>query len=140
MFNMNKDKSVKEEVANLVATTEVNVADIASNVKNATTNLQSKTKATIKESKGDALELINNLKELLTETNYTSKVQDMKEQVLNKTDEWKHVVKAEVARALDASTAQTKKAVCEQPLLTIGVAIGAGLLIGYLLGNKESSK
>lgn len=140
MFNMNKDKSVKEEVANLVGTTEVNVADIASNVKNATTSLQSKTKATIKESKGDALELINNLKELLTETNYTSKVQDMKEQVLNKTDEWKHVVKAEVARALDASTAQTKKAVREQPLLTIGVAIGAGLLIGYLLGNKESSK
>lgn len=64
----------------------------------------------------------------------------MKAQVLDKADEWKHSLKDEVTRAVDVSTAQTKKAVREQPLLTLGVAIGAGLLIGYLLGHKESSE
>lgn len=140
MFNLNKNNDVKKAVSNLVNTAEDNVADIASDVKNTATSLRSKTKASVKEPKNYALELINNLKELLIETDYSKKAHHMKAQVLDKADEWKHSLKDEVTRAVDVSTAQTKKAVREQPLLTLGVAIGAGLLIGYLLGHKESSE
>lgn len=143
MFNTKKTSDVNEikaSVNDLVEGAENTAADIANDVKNAANNLQTKSNEYFNESKSDVMELTHNLKALLTDVDYSGKAHEIKAQVLRKADEWRHLASDEVTKVLAAGTEKTRKTVREQPLLTLGVAAGAGLLIGYLLGQKKSSK
>lgn len=133
MFNKDKNKDLKDEVANLVDTAQENVTDIASDV-------QCKTSELFNESKKDVMELTHNLKALLTDVDYSGKAHEIKAQVMKKADEWKHLVSEEATKAMVAGTEKTRKAVREQPLLTLSLAAATGLLIGYLLGQKKTAK
>lgn len=143
MFNIKKTNDVNEikaSAAELVEGAENTAADIANDVKNAANNLQAKSSEYFNESKSDVMELTQNLKALLTDVDYSGKAHEIKAQVLRKADEWKHLVSDEATKALAAGTDKTRKTVQEQPLLTLGVVAGLGLLVGYLLGQKKSSK
>lgn len=143
MFNTKKTNDVNEikaSATHLVEGAENTAADIASDVKNIASNLQAKSNEYLNESKSDVIELTQNLKALLTDVDYSGKAHEIKAQVLRKADEWKNLVSDEATKALTAGKEKTRKTVQEQPLLTLGVAAGAGLLIGYLLGQKKSSK
>jgi len=45
-----------------------------------------------------------------------------------------------VTHAYEAGKERTVHTVQEKPLLSLGLAIGAGVLLGYILGSKQSSK
>ena len=144
MFNINKDNEVKtselkENANDLMNTAQESFTEISGDVKQATSKLQDKAQSKIKETKEDAMTLVNNLKTLLSENTTANKINEAKDHALDKAVEWKGIVQDEVARAIEATNAQTKKVVTEKPLLSLAVALAAGVLLGYVLGNKQSS-
>jgi ElaB/YqjD/DUF883 family membrane-anchored ribosome-binding protein len=77
---------------------------------------------------------------LLAKSTESTDTDLIKEQVTNKVAEWKALIQHEVTNAVESSKARTTKVLHEQPFTSLAVAVGAGILIGYLLGNKQSSK
>lgn len=149
MFNIgksNEDKvdNIKENATTLLDTTQENLAELASDVKHSVTKasnkIEGKTSEAVNNTKDDAMTLINNLKALLSENTNSTKIQDAKQQAFDKASEWKILVQDEVTRAIETTNAKTKKAVTEQPLLSLGIAVAAGVLLGYVLGHKQSDK
>ena len=144
MFNTNKDNEVKvsdlkEKATDLVDTAQENINEFSSDLKQAQSNVQDKARAKIKETKDDAISLINNLKTLLSENTTASKIQDAKELAFDKAAEWKTLVQDQVTHAIEVTNEQTKRVVSEKPLISMAVALAAGVLLGYVLGNKQSS-
>ncbi len=145
MFNLNKtpetkNSEIKENFTQLVDTTKENISDVAKDVKQSANKLGSKMQEKGSETKQDALELIDSLKALLANSTESTDTDLIKEQVTNKVAEWKALIQHEVTNAVESSKARTTKVLHEQPFTSLAVAVGAGILIGYLLGNKQSSK
>lgn len=140
MFNLNKKpetntSAIKENFATLVDTTKDNLSEVAKEATQSASRLGSKVQEKSKETTQDALELIDSLKALLaknTDATYTDQIKD-------KVSEWKGLIQHEVANAVETSKAQTTKALREQPFMSLAVAIGAGIVIGYVLGNSFSN-
>lgn len=139
MFNSNKEE-LKDKAANLADQVKDNVQDVASDVRRSADrigqNLQEKTL----ETKHEALSVIDSLKSLINQYTSSANVADIKNQILDKAYELKGTVKDEVAHAYEAGKERTVHTVQEKPLLSLGLAIGAGVLLGYILGSKQSSK
>ena len=133
-----KVEELKNDAKNLVENTQNTIAEVGSDVKDAANRIQDKTQSKISDTKQEALALINSLKALLSENMTAERMRDVKDATLNKAGEWKTLVQDEVATALDAANTRTKRVVAEQPLLSLGVALAAGVLLGYVLGNKQS--
>lgn len=145
MFNLNKTpqtntSEIKENFTTLVDTTKDNLSEVAKDVKQSADKLGSKIQEKGKETKQDALDLIYSLKALLAKNTDASETDQIKDQVTNKVSEWKALIQDEVANAVETSKAQTTRALHEQPFMSLAVAVGAGILIGYVLGNSQSSK
>ena len=140
MFNLNKKletntSEIKENFTTLVDTTKDNLSEVAKDAKQSASRLGSKVQEKSKETTQDALELIDSLKALLaknTDATYTDQIKD-------KVSEWKGLIQHEVANAVETSKAQTTRALREQPFTSLAVAIGAGIVIGYVLGNSLSN-
>ncbi|MES2579018.1 MAG: hypothetical protein V4552_00615 [Pseudomonadota bacterium] len=139
MFNSNKEE-LKDKAANLADQVKDNVQDVASDVRRSADrigqNLQEKTL----ETKHEALSVIDSLKSLINQYTSSANVADIKNQILDKAYELKGTVKDEVTHAYEAGKERTAHTVQEKPLLSLGLAIGAGVLLGYILGSKQSSK
>ncbi len=139
MFNSNKEE-LKDKAANLADQVKDNVQDVASDVRRSADrigqNLQEKTL----ETKHEALSVIDSLKSLINQYTSSANVADIKNQILDKAYELKGTVKDEVTHAYEAGKERTVHTVQEKPLLSLGLAIGAGVLLGYILGSKQSSK
>lgn len=140
MFNRGKTNGVKEEASNLVGNVKDSATDIARDVKKSAKQIENKAIDTMVDSKAEILTLIGSLKALLADTDYAGNARHMKDQVLAKADEWRQMAADEISHVTDVSVVKTRSVVREQPLVSVGVAIGAGLLIGYILGHKSSSK
>lgn len=140
MFNSNKQEELKDKAANLAENVKDNVQDVASDVRRSADkigqNLQEKTL----ETKHEALSVIDSLKSLINQYTSSANVADIKNQILDKAYELKGTVKDEVTHAYEAGKERTVHTVQEKPLLSLGLAIGAGVLLGYILGSKQSSK
>lgn len=144
MFNLNKKpetntSAIKENFTTLVDTTKDNLSEVANEAKQSASRLGSKVQEKSKETTQDALELIDSLKALLAKNTDASYTEQIKDQVINKVSEWKGLIQHEVANAVETSKAQTTKALREQPFMSLAVAIGAGIVIGYVLGNNLSN-
>lgn len=145
MFNLNKNpetntSEIKENFSQFVGTAKENISEVAKDVKQSTNKLGSKVQEKGKETKQDVLDLIDSLKALLAKNTEPESTDQIKEQVNNKVAEWKALIQHEVTNAVESSKAQTTKVLHEQPFTSLAVAVGAGILIGYLLGNKQSAK
>lgn len=140
MFNPNKQEELKDKAVNLTENMKDNIQDVTGDVRRSADkigqNLQEKTL----ETKHEALSVIDSLKSLINEYTSSANVTDIKNQILDKAYELKGTVKDEVAHAYEAGKERTVHTVQEKPLLSLGLAIGAGVLLGYILGSKQSSK
>ena len=144
MFSTNKDSEVKvselkENATDLMSNTKEKFNEFSTDVKQAEVKLQDTAQTKIKEVKEDAMTLINNLKTLLSENTTSSKIHEAKERAYDKAAEWKNLVQDEVAHAIEVTNAQTRRVVTEKPLVSLAAALAAGVLLGYVLGNKQSS-
>lgn len=149
MFNTTKTTEtkadVKENVSQLLDNTKENISELSKDIKENASKLGSKIQEKGRETKQDALELVESLKALIAKntdrydlSSIESGIVDIKSQVADKAVEWKNAIQDEVTHAVETSKAQTEKVVREQPLVSLAVAVGAGVLIGYLLGSKSN--
>jgi ElaB/YqjD/DUF883 family membrane-anchored ribosome-binding protein len=151
MFNTNKENDLKDKATHLAETTKNNMEktasdvkrgaeDMATNVKRSAEDIGQNLQNSATQSKNEALGVVNSLKNLLAQYASSTNVNALKEQILDKAYELKGTVTDEVAHAYQVSKDRTVHTVQEKPLVSLGLAIGAGLLLGYILGSKNTSK
>ena len=151
MFDINKQDDLKDKAARLAETAKNNLdntasdvkrsaEDLATNIRRGAEDIGQNLQEAATEGKREALGVINSLKGLLAQYTNSSNVQDLKEQILDKAYELKGTVSNEVAHAYHTGKDRTVQTVQDKPLLSLGLAVGAGVLLGYILGSKNTSK
>jgi ElaB/YqjD/DUF883 family membrane-anchored ribosome-binding protein len=146
MFNLGKKEiavvheEMQDKAADMVANVKNDVLEVTDNIKHSAIKVGNKIEHTGAEAKQEANNVIDSLKTLLAQYTSASKATQMKDQVVEKALELKDVVQDEVSHAYQASKERTAQTVQDKPLLSLGIALGAGVLLGYILGNKQSSK
>ncbi len=90
--------------------------------------------------KGEANHLITTLKNVIQEYIDAAKVERIQEQISGKASAIKTAVTDEISNVYHAGRDKAEFAVKDNPVTTLAIVAGAGILIGYLLGTKQSSK
>ena len=144
MFNINKSTDTKDQLQDqatqLVNDVKSDVREITQDVKQSASQVGEKLQAKGQQAKNEANNVIDSLKALLAEYTDSSKATEFKDQIVGKATELKHVVQDEVTHAYETGKARTVQTVQDKPIASLAVAAGVGLLIGYILGTKQSSK
>ena len=144
MYNLdNKEEDLKNKAAGLVSSVKTNMEnatdtlknDLRSDARNARDMIHTQTE----ETKAQAVGVIESLKSLLSQYTSSSNITDIKEQILDKANQLKGLVKGEATHAYEVSRDRTMQAVQDKPITSLAVAIGAGVLLGYILGSKTHS-
>ncbi len=144
MFNLNKQDDLKDKAANLANSVKTNVENVTDKVKD---DLQNEAKEVLnmvhnqtEDTKAQAVSVIESLKSLLSQYTSGSNIADIKDQILDKASQLKGLVKDEASHAYEVSRDRTVQTVQERPIASLAVAVGAGVLLGYILGSKTHSK
>lgn len=140
MHNNNNPSDLKDQVANLASEVKRDAQELANDVKESANELGDNLQKKGKSAKNEANNVIASLKTLLADYTDSSKAAEFKDQIIHKAAELKHVMQDEVAQAYEAGKARTIQTLQDKPITSIAVAAGVGLLIGYILGAKNSSK
>ena len=147
MFNPSKQddlNDVKDKAANLANSVKTNVENVTnevkSDVRNEAENLVDMVHQQTVETKAQAVSVIESLKSLLSQYTSGSNVAEMKTQILDKANQLKGLVKDEANHAYTVTKDKATQTVQDKPIMTLAVAVGAGVLLGYILGSKSHSK
>lgn len=147
MFNPNKQddlNDVKDKAANLANNVKTNVEnmtnEVKSDIKNEAANLVDMVHQQSVETKAQAVSVIESLKSLLSQYTSGSNVAEMKTQILDKANQLKGLVKDEASHAYEVTKERATQTVQDKPIMTLAIAVGAGVLLGYILGSKAHSK
>ena len=144
MFNLNKQDDVKEKAADLANSVKTNVENVTDKVKS---DIRDEAEQIVDmihtqsaETKAQAVGVIESLKSLLSQYTSGSNIVDIKDQIIDKANQLKGLVKEEASHAYEVSRDRTVQTVQERPIASLAVAVGAGVLLGYILGSKTNSK
>ena len=144
MFNLNKQDDVKakaDDLANSVKTNVENVSNtMKSDVKTEAEKVVDMVHQQSDETKAQVVGVIESLKSLLSQYTSGANVSEIKNQILDKANQLKGLVKDEASHAYEVSHDRTVQTVHDKPITSLAVAIGAGVLLGYILGSKTHSK
>jgi len=134
-----KKAEVKENVSQFVDNAKQNAAEVADDAKAAAAQLGNKVSEKSLETKAEAVNLIASLKSLLSQYTDLGRANEIKNQIVDKATEIKGVVQDEVSNAYHVSRDRTVQTVHDKPITSLAIALGAGILLGYILGSKQSS-
>ena len=137
MFNVSKNSAIKENAEEFIESTKDNLADITLDAKRSAARLGRKIKRKSSDSKEDVLALIDDLKDLL-EPETPSKVDQIIEQLVDQVAGWKVSIQEELLHALKVSDVTSRRLLQKRSLLTLSIAMGAGVLIGYIASQEDS--
>jgi ElaB/YqjD/DUF883 family membrane-anchored ribosome-binding protein len=146
MFNLGKKEvsavheEMQDKAVNMVANVKNNVLEVTDDIKRTAIKVGNKIEHSGTEAKQEANNVIDSLKALLAQYTSVSKATKIKDKFVEKAVELKDVVQDEVSHAYQVSKERTAQTVQDKPLLSLAVALGAGVLVGYILGSKQSSK
>lgn len=144
MFNSTKQDDLKDkatQLANGVKTSVENVADaVKSDMQNSAKEALDMVHTQTETTKAQARGVIESLKSLLNQYTSGSNVSEIKGQILDKAHQLTGMVKDEASHAYDVSRDKTVQAVHDKPITSLAIAVGAGVLLGYILGSKTHSK
>ena len=147
MFNPNKPddlNDVKDKAASLANNVKTNVEnvmnEVKSDIKNEAANLVDMVHQQSVETKAQAVGVIESLKSLVSSYTSGSNVAEMKTQILDKANQLKDLVKDEASHAYEVTKERTTQTVQDKPMMTLAIAVGAGVLLGYILGSKAHYK
>ena len=146
MFNPIKQddlNDVKDKAANLANNVRTNVEsvtnEVKSDLKNEAANLVDMVHKQSVETKAQAVSVIESLKSLLSQYTSGSNIAEMKSQILDKANQLKGLVKDEASHAYEVTKDRATQTVQDKPITTLAIAVGAGILLGYILGSKTHS-
>lgn len=134
-----KKEEVKENVSQFVDNTKQSAAEVAEEAKVAAAQLGNKVNEKSQEAKAEAVNLIASLKSLISQYTDLGRANELKNQIVDKATEIGGAVQSEVSNAYQVSKERTVQTVQEKPITSLAVALGAGILLGYILGSKQSS-
>ena len=144
MFNLGKQDDVKDKAANLANSVKTNVENVSNTVRN---DLKTEAEKVVDmvhqqsdETKAQVVGVIDSLKSLLSQYTSGANVAEIKDQILDKANQLKGLVKTEASHAYEVSRDRTVQTVHDKPIASLAVAVGAGVLLGYILGSKTHSK
>ena len=144
MFNLGKQDDVKDKAANLANSVKTNVENVSNTVKNDFKTEAEKVVDMVhqqsNETKAQVVGVIDSLKSLLSQYTSGANVAEIKDQILDKANQLKGLVKTEASHAYEVSRDRTVQTVHDKPIASLAVAVGAGVLLGYILGSKTHSK
>ena len=143
MFNPNKQddlNDVKNKAANLAGNVRTNIDNVTDDVRNEADHLVDMVHQQGADTKAQAVGVIESLKSLLLQYTSSSNVAEIKSQIIDKANQLKGLVKDEASHAYAVSKDRATQTVQEKPIVTLAVAVGAGVLLGYILGTKTHSK
>lgn len=145
MFNLGRKKvtpqeELKDNAVNLVANVKNNVLEVSDDIKKTANKVSDKLQQTSVETKQDVANLLNSLKNLLAQYASALKASEIKDQFVEKALVLKGAMQNEVNQAYKRGKKRTAQTVQNQPAMSVAIAVGTGLLIGYILGNKQSFK
>ncbi len=148
MFNTTKQDDLKDELKDKANQFGSHLKTGAENVAETVRNdLHDDARAALdlihkqtEETKAQAVGVIESLKALLSQYTSSSNINEVKEQILDKAHQLKGLVKNEASHAYEVSRDKTVQAVHDKPITSIAIAVGAGVLLGYILGTKTHSK
>lgn len=141
MYDPTKDvkkADVKDNVSNLVNSTKDTASDIANEARASATRMGDTLHERTGETRSEVLNVINSLKALIAQYTDFDRAADLKNQLVGKAVEIKGVVQDEVANAYHLGKERTAQTVQDKPLTSVAIALGAGVLLGYILGSKQS--
>ena len=84
--------------------------------------------------------LLSKPQALLNQVTSSTNIHEVKEQILDKAHQLTGLVKDEATHAYEVSRDKTVQTVHDKPIASLAVAVGAGVLLGYILGSKTHSK
>lgn len=133
-----KKMEVKENVSNLVNNTRDTASEIASEARASASRMGDTLQERTGEARSEVLNVINSLKALIAQYTDFDRATDLKNQLVGKAAEIKGVVQDEMVNAYHVGKERTVQTVQDKPLTSVAVALGAGILLGYILGSKQS--
>ena len=144
MFNLNKQDDVTAKAADLANSVKTNVENVSntmkSDVKTEAEKVVDMVHQQSDETKAQVVGVIESLKSLLSQYTSGANVSEIKNQILDKANQLKGLVKDEASHAYEVSRDRTVQTVHDKPIASLAVAVGAGVLLGYILGSKTHSK
>ena len=144
MFNLNKQDDVKAKAADLANSVKTNLENVSntmkSDVKTEAEKVVDMVHQQSDETKAQVVGVIESLKSLLSQYTSGANVSEIKNQILDKANQLKGLVKDEASHAYEVSRDRTVQTVHDKPITSLAVAVGAGVLLGYILGSKTHSK
>jgi ElaB/YqjD/DUF883 family membrane-anchored ribosome-binding protein len=142
MYDPNKEvkkAAVKDNVSNLVDNTRNTAAEIAAEAQASAARIGNTLQERTTETRSEVMNVINSLKALIAQYADFDRATDLKNQLVGKATEIRGVVQDEVTHAYQVGKERTVQTVQEKPLTSVAVALGAGVLLGYILGSKQTS-
>ena len=139
MFTVGKEPA-KTTADKLAQETNQVVEKVSDKIKSSAASITDKIVDKTEETKDQAQALIQSLRALLNEHTQTSKIHQLKDQMTDKATELKTAVTDEVVSAYNTTKERATETVREHPVGTLVLVAGVGLLLGYVLGSKQSSK
>ena len=144
MFNKTNQDDFQDKAANLANSVKTNVENVSNTVKN---DLQNDAREVVnmvhtqaEQTKAQAVGVIESLKSLLNQYTSGANVTEIKDQIVEKANQLTGLVKDEATHAYEVSRDKTVQTVHDKPIASLAVAVGAGVLLGYILGSKTHSK
>lgn len=134
-----KKADVEEKVSQLVNSTKDAASEVASEARASASRISDTLQERTTETRSEVLNVINSLKALIAQYTDFDRASDLKNQLVDKAVVIKGVVQDEVANAYHLGKERTVQTVQDRPLTSVAVALGAGVLLGYILGAKQSS-
>ncbi|MCB5191772.1 hypothetical protein LG198_13615 [Methylobacillus arboreus] len=137
MFSINKQSDIKEHAEDLAETAQEALSDSAEAGKTSVRKLGRKLESKARDSKKEALALLESLKDVLDPDAHGSATEHIIEQLTENFSEWSESLDKELSQALKTSRTTSRKWLRKRSLLTLSLAVGAGVLVGYALSKDD---
>lgn len=138
MLNMNKSK-VEDRTEEISAEAKETLNKASSNIKSTANKANQSIAKAANNTEDQAESLINGLRDLINQHSNASDIHSMKEKFVEKASQLKSVVSHELSNAYVLSKEKAAEQVKNHPVGTLALVAGTGLLLGFVLGTKQSS-
>ncbi|GAB7562480.1 hypothetical protein LG202_05190 [Methylobacillus methanolivorans] len=137
MFNSNTQSEIKENATELAETAQEALSDSVKSGKASVRKIGRKLESKARDSKKEAIALLESLKDVLDPDVHGSTTEHVIEQLTENFSSWSESLDKELSQALKTSRTQSRKWLRKRSLLTLSLAVGAGVLVGYALSKDD---
>lgn len=140
MLSLNKKTEIKDQVEDLADTAKEAINDSVDAGETSVRKIGRKVQSKAKDTKKEALALLESLKDVLDPAEHTSTTERVIEQLTENFSEWSDSLDHELSRALKTSRTTSRRWLRKRSLLTLTLAVGAGVLVGYALSGHDDAE